>query len=127
MSIIDRILEGIVLAQRLQAEANAQAAAEMRAREFTNCTACQAALAPFLKDTPYADEETINAVVRTLWETCSDCIADYCEYLDKTECQHGKHGLNNCSECLDEWADANAPEDNMLDHPSEWERKNFNV
>ena len=82
-------------------DAENQARAERRASEFTNCPACQSGLVPFLKDTPHADHEAINAVVITLWETCPDCIAE-----------------------MDAWADACAPEDVVLDNPSDWEVQN---
>ena len=105
-------------------DAETQARAEMRAVEFTNCSACQSGLVPFLKDTPPADHEAINAVVRTLWETCPDCIAEYTEYSENIPCEHSIRNWENCSECLDAWADANEPEDVVLDKPSEWEVRN---
>ena len=82
-------------------DAEKQVRAEMRAAEFTNCKACQSGLVLFLKDTPHADHATIQAVTETLWETCPDCISE-----------------------LDAWADANAPEDTVLDKPSKWEVEN---
>ena len=82
-------------------DAETQARAERRASEFTHCPACQSGLVPFLKDTPHADHEAINAVVETLWENCPTCIEEF-----------------------DEWADANAPEDTILDNPSDWEVQN---
>lgn len=101
MSMIDGILEGIVLAQRVQADANAQACAEMRAAEFTNCPACKSGLVLFMNDTPHADDTAIQAVTETLWENCPRCIAE-----------------------LDAWADANAPEEDYIDKPSRWEVEN---
>jgi len=124
MSIIDGILEGIVLGQRLQSEANEQARAEMRAAEFTNCPACQNGLVLFLKDTPHANNAAIQAVTETLWEKCPTCIAEYTEYLDSIKCEHGIENWENCEQCLDAWADACAPEDVVLDTPSRWEVEN---
>ena len=101
MNIIDAILDGIVTTQEIIGDADRQARAEMRAAEFTNCKACQSGLVLFLKDTPHADTDAIQAVTETLWETCPDCISE-----------------------LDAWADANAPEDTVLDKPSKWEVEN---
>ena len=87
-------------------DAENQARAERRASEFTNCPACHSGLVPFLKDTPHADHEAINAVVKNLWETCPDCIAEYTAYSENIPCDHGIRNWENCSECLDAWADA---------------------
>ena len=106
------------------ADAEAQARAEMRAREFTNCKACQSGLVPFLKDTPHADHEAINSVVETLFENCPNCTAEYNEYLNSIECPHGIRNWENCETCLDEYADSHAPEDIVLDKPSDWEVQN---
>ena len=106
------------------ADAEAQARAEIRATQFTNCPACQSGLVPFLKDTLHADNDAINAVVKTLWENCPTCIAEYTEYLNSIKCEHGIENWENCSECLDAWADANSPEDVVLDTPSRWEVEN---
>ena len=123
-NLIDGILNGIVTAQKLVGDAENQARAEIRASEFTNCKACQSGLVPFLKDTPHADHEAINAVVRTLWETCPACISEYTDYVNSIKCEHGIENWENCDECLDAWADANAPEDIVLDKPSDWEVQN---
>ena len=88
---------------------------------FTNCRACQSGLVLFLNDTPDASNETIQAVTQTLWETCPVCIAEYAAYLDGITCRHGVRNDENCESCLDAWAEANAPEDDMLDTPSDWE------
>ena len=106
------------------ADAEEQARAEMRAAEFTNCKACQSGLVLFLKDTPHADHAAIQAVTESLWETCPTCIAEYTEYLNSIKCEHGIENWENCSECLDAWAEANAPEDVVLDNPSDWEVQN---
>ena len=123
-NIVDGILNGIIIAQELVGEADRQARAEMRAAEFTNCPACQSGLVPFLKDTPHADNDAINAVVKTLWENCPTCIAEYTEYSENIPCEHGVQNWENCEECLDAWADACAPEDVVLDNPSDWEVQN---
>ena len=105
-------------------DAENQACAERRASEFTNCPACQSGLVPFLKDTPHADHKAINAVVRTLRETCPDCIAEYTDYVNSIKCEHRIENWENCDECLDAWADACASEDTVLDKPSDWEVQN---
>ena len=106
------------------ADAENQARAERRAAEFTHCPACQSGLVPFLKDTPHADPEAINAVVETLWESCPTCIEEYAEVLTSEKCPHGIRNWENCDECLDAWADACAPEETVLDKPSDWEVQN---
>ena len=129
---MSKLLENIVLStaaaiqntRGMIEDAEAQARAEMRAAEFTNCPACQSGLVPFLKDTPHADNDAINAVVKTLWENCPTCIAEYTEYLNSIKCEHGIENWENCEECLDAWADACAPEDVVLDKPSDWEVQN---
>ena len=120
-AIVTQTADAMHTARGMIEEAEMQARAEMRAALFTNCPACQSGLVPFLKDTPHADHEAINEVVKTLWETCPDCIAEYQEWADAITCEHGKHGFDDCNDCMDAWADANAPEDVMLDTPSEWE------
>ena len=105
-------------------DAETQARAERRASEFTNCPACQSGLVPFLKDTPHANHKAINAVVETLWESCPTCIEEYAEVLKSEKCPHGIRNWENCDECLDAWADACAPEDVVLDSPSDWEVQN---
>lgn len=112
-------------ARGLIEEAETQARAEMRAAHFTNCSQCQSALVPFLKDTPHADDTATQAVMETLWEQCPTCREEYAEVLANEKCKHGiRGGFDNCSQCLDEWADANAPEDVVLDTPSRWEVEN---
>ena len=106
------------------ADAENQARAETRAADFTNCKACQSGLVPFLKDTPHADDDAINSVVKTLWENCQSCIAEYREYADNILCPHGIRNWENCETCLEEWAEANAPDDEVLDAPSNWEVQN---
>ena len=106
------------------ADAESQARNEMRAAEFTNCRACQSGLVLFLNDTPEVDSETIQAVTQTLWETCSHCIGEYKAYLDSITCKHGVQNWENCETCLDDWAESNAPTDDMLDNPSDWEVQN---
>jgi len=123
-SIIEGILNGIVTAQKLVGEADRHARAEMRAAEFTNCPACQSGLVLFLKDTPHADHAAIQAVTETLWENCPACIAEYGEVLKSEKCEHGIQNWENCDACLDAWADACAPEDVVLDTPSDWEVQN---
>ena len=123
-SIIDGILQGIVTAQSLVGEADRQARAEMRAAEFTHCPACQSGLVLFLNDTPHADHEAIQAVTETLWEQCPTCIAEYTEYSENIPCEHGIRNWENCDQCLEAWAEANAPEDVVLDKPSRWEVEN---
>ena len=105
-------------------DAEKQVRAEMRAAEFTNCKACQSGLVLFIKDTPHADTDAINAVVETLWENCETCIAEYQEYTDAIPCEHGYTELDDCKACLNAWADANEPEQDMTDTPSEWEVQN---
>jgi len=94
-------IEAINAGLGIIADVETQARAEMRAAEFTNCPACQSGLVPFIKDTPTADDTAIQAVTETLWESCPTCQAEY-----------------------DDWADANAPEDVVLDKPSRWEVEN---
>ena len=106
------------------ADAEKQARAEMRAAEFTNCKACQSGLVLFLKDTPDADTQTIQAVTETLWEQCPTCIEEYRQALASNTCVHGLTEAENCQTCWDTWADANAPEDVMVDAPSRWEVEN---
>ena len=127
MNIIDAILDGIVATQEIIGDADRQARAEMRAAEFTNCKACQSGLVLFLKDTPHADTDAIQAVTETLFETCPDCIAEYTQYSDNIPCEHGIRNWERCDECLDAWADANEPEDTVLDKPSRWEVENGNL
>ena len=127
--IIDGILQGIVTAQKLVGEADRQARAEMLATQFTACQACQAALVPFLKDTPHADHDAINEVVQVLMETCPPCKAELDAWHASLTCPHGhpsETALDTCQACLDAWADANAPEDEeiVLDKPSRWEVEN---
>ena len=120
----DHTLNAINSGLGIIVDAENHARAERRVAEFTNCPACQSGLVPFLKDTPHADHEAINAVVETLWEHCPECLAEYTEYENSIKCEHGVEGWQNCEQCLDEWADENAPEDVVLDNPSEWKVKN---
>ena len=107
------------------ADAERQARHEMRATQFTNCTACQSSLVIFLNDTPQASDETCQAVTESLWESCPTCIDEYADYLNSITCKHGVQNWENCDACLDEWAESNAPEcDGYLDNPSEWEVRN---
>ena len=105
-------------------DAEKQARAEIRAAEFTNCKACQSALVPFLKDTPHADTHTVQVITEDLWENCPKCQAEYTAYSENIPCEHGIRNWENCSECLDAWADANEPEDIVVDTPSDWEVQN---
>ena len=117
-------IEAINAGLGIIADAENQARAEMRAAEFTNCKACQSSLVLFIKDTPHADTDAIQAVTETLWEACPTCIAEYREYTDNIPCEHGIRNWENCETCLEAWADANEPEDAMLDTPSKWEVEN---
>ena len=123
---MSRFTQAIHLAQGLIAEVEAQARAEMRAAEFTNCKACQSALVPFLKDTPHADTDAINSVVETLWENCPTCRAEYAEVLQNSTCVHGHpmHEWENCEACVNAMCEVYEPEDVMLDKPSRWEVEN---
>ncbi|MDE0397281.1 MAG: hypothetical protein OXL96_05680 [Candidatus Poribacteria bacterium] len=129
---MSKFLENIVLStaaaiqntRGMIEDAENQARAEIRAAEFTNCPACQSGLVIFLNDTPHASHEAIQAVVKTLWETCPTCIGEYTEYHNSIKCEHGIENWENCVECLDAWADACAPEDVFLDNPSDWEVQN---
>ena len=106
------------------ADAERYARNEMRAADFTHCNACQSGLVLFLNDTPHADTETLQSVTVTLWETCPTCIAEYTEYTESIPCKHGTRTWENCEKCLDDFADANEPEEVMLDAPSDWEVQN---
>ena len=121
----DHTLKAINSGLGIIVDAEKQARAERRASEFTNCKACQAGIVLFIKDTPHADTDAIQAVAETLWETCPTCIAEYQEYTDSIPCKHGiRGGFENCDACLDEWAEANEPEDIVVDTPSDWEVQN---
>jgi len=129
-TLIEGILNGIVSAQKLVGEADRHARAERRAAEFTNCPACQSGLVLFIKDTPHADDAAIQAVMETLWETCPICTAGYDAHTAKDKCPHGhalETSLETCETCLDAWADANAPEPDMRDMSSRWEKENIHV
>ena len=118
LQTIDAINSGLGII----ADAQHQARCEMRAAEYTNCKACQAALVLFIKDTPDADNDTLQSVTETLWQTCPPCSDEYAAYLDSITCKHGVQNWENCDACLDEWANANAPEcDGILDKASDWE------
>ena len=106
------------------ADAQKQARAEIRAAEFTNCKRCQSSLVLFLNDTPHADTPTIQVITENLWENCADCRAEYAEVLNSEPCEHGIRNWEHCDACMDLWADANAPEDVMVDTPSDWEVQN---
>ena len=94
-------IEAINASLGIIADTERYARNEMRAAEFTKCKRCQSGLVLFLNDTPHADFETLQSITETLWETCPDCIAE-----------------------MDAWADANEPEEVMLDAPSDWEVQN---
>ena len=97
---------------------------EMRAAEFTNCKRCQSSLVLFLNDTPTADTPTVQVVMENLWENCPDCRAEYAEWLNSVPCVHRILAWEHCDACMDAWADAHAPENDMVDEPSDWEVKN---
>ena len=120
----DAQIQAINAGLRIILDAENQARAEMRAAEFTNCKACQSGLVLFINDTPHADTDAIQAVTETLWEACPDCRAEYAEVLANQPCKHGIRNWERCDTCMDEWADANAPEDVMVDTPSKWEVEN---
>ena len=123
-AIVTGTTEAVNASLGIIADAENQARAEMRAAEFTNCKACQSGLVLFINDTPHADTDAIQAVTESLWEACPTCIAEYREYTDNILCQHGIRNWENCETCLEAWADANAPEDDVLDKPSDWEVQN---
>jgi len=119
-------IEAINSGLSMIAAAEQQARNEMRAKRFTSCLSCQSGLVVFLNDTPHADDETTQAVNATLWETCQTCQAEYAAHLAKDTCRHGvRNSFENCETCLNEWADANAPDETVIDNESEWEKRNL--
>lgn len=111
-------------AQALVKDAEVAARAKLTAAQQTNCRNCQAALENFLIEFPYCQPEAIEEKHREVWEACPSCRAEYVEVLNSEYCKHG-NPAHDCTECLDEWADANAPEcDGILDKPSDWEVQN---
>ena len=116
--------DGVDTALGMIEAAETQARNEMRAAEWTDCKACQSGLVIFLNDTPDADDDVVQAVFETIWETCPTCIAEYALAYQNAECEHGIQGWDNCDTCINAWADAYAPEDEVLDAPSDWEVQN---
>lgn len=105
-------------------DAKLAAHAKHTASKHTNCRQCQAGLENFLIDFPDASDDIIEEQHRGIWETCPACRAEYVEVLNSQFCKHD-NPAHTCTACLDEWADANAPEcDGILDNPSDWEVQN---
>lgn len=122
LQTIDAINSGLSII----AAAEQQARHEMRAKSFTACLSCQSGLVVFLNDTPTASDATTQAVNETIWESCKTCQAEYAAHLAKDTCRHGvRNALENCETCLNEWADANQPDGDVLDNPSDWEKRNL--
>jgi len=81
-----------------------------RAAKHTQCENCQPVLVSFLTENPLSTPEATDAYHENVWENCPTCQADYTDFLNSIRCPHGHTELENCEKCLDEWADANAPE-----------------
>lgn len=103
-------------------DAKLAAHAKHTASKHTACRSCQAGLENFLLEFPDACDEAIDEKHREVWEACPTCRAEYVEILHAQRCKHGEVA-QTCTDCLDEWADQNAPDeyDEYLDKPSDWE------
>ena len=107
------------------ADAEEQARAEMRARRVHQLPRLPVRFSSFPKGHPQRRSRGNPSRHRKRYgRTCPTCIAEYTEYLNSIKCEHGIENWENCSECLDAWAEANAPEDVVLDNPSDWEVQN---
>ena len=116
--------QAVNTARAMIRDAEVAAAAKRTAQRHTGCRNCQAALENFLIEFPDASTEIIEEQHRDIWEACPTCRAEYVERLHAQRCKHG-NTAETCTDCLDEWADANAPEcDEILDKPSDWEVQN---
>ena len=101
-------------------DAKLAAHAKHTATKHTECRQCQAGLENFILEFPDCSVEAIEGKHQEIWEHCPSCRAEYIEVLEAQRCKHGNG--SDCTECLDEWADQNAPEsDGILDKPSDWE------
>ena len=89
-------------------DAEVAALAKHTAAKHTQCRNCQAALENFLIEFPDCTDDAISEKHTEFWEACPECRAEYVEVLNSQFCSHGNPGP--CDECLDEWADANAPD-----------------
>ena len=105
-------------------DAEVAALAKHTASKHTQCRQCQAGLENFLIEFPYCSEEIIAEKHHEIWEACPRCREEYIEVLNSQYCHHD-NPAHTCTNCLDEWAEANAPEsDGILDKPSDWEVQN---
>lgn len=82
-AIVRETTEAVNIASGMIAEAEANARAEMRAKDYTLCRHCQAGLVNFLIANPEADHETTQAHTETLWETCGACSEEYQAHLER--------------------------------------------
>lgn len=102
-------------------DAKLAAHAKHTASKHTECRQCQAGLENFIIEFPDCSEAAIDERHQEIWEGCPTCRAEYVEILNAQRCKHG-NAAHRCTDCLDEWADQNAPEsDGILDKPSDWE------
>lgn len=122
-AMADSTARAMETANAMIRDARVAAAAKRTAEHHTNCRNCQAGLENFLIQFPDCSAEAIEAKHQDIWEHCPRCRAEYVEVLKSQYCKHGNG--SDCTECLDEWADANEPEcDGILDKPSDWEVQN---
>ena len=114
----------IKISHEMIRDANRAAHAKVTAAKQTNCRACQAALENFLLEYPDCSDDAISEQHHIIWEVCPNCHAEVVEVMNSWKCEHG-NAAHHCVECLDAWADENAPEcDEILDKPSDWEVQN---
>lgn len=81
-AIVTEATRAVNIARGMVEDAQRAARAEVRAKEYTLCRFCQAALTNFLIANPDADHETTQAETQTLWEDCRSCSEEYNAHLD---------------------------------------------
>ena len=122
--IVLETTKAIETTQAMIRDAKLAAHAKHTASKHTECRQCQAGLENFILEFPDACTEAIDEKHRDIWEACPTCRAEYVQILHAQRCKHGNIA-ETCTDCLDEWADQNAPEcDGILDKPSDWEVQN---
>ena len=108
-AIVTETTRAMETARAMVRDAEVAAAAKRTAEKHTQCRNCQAALENLLIDFPDCSTEAIDEKHSEIWEACPACRAEYMQVLNSEFCTHGNPG-HLCDECLDEWAEANAPE-----------------
>ncbi|MDD9972980.1 MAG: hypothetical protein OXU27_03190 [Candidatus Poribacteria bacterium] len=81
-AIVTEATRAVNIARGMVEDAQRAARAEVRAKEYTLCRFCQAALTNFLIANPDADHEATQAETQTLWEDCRSCSEEYNAHLD---------------------------------------------